>query len=106
MKKTNEADRQAIIKAASRAQTKADTREQLGVLLYDRLLNEVATGKHFREDGVAEIPLTVRFSLQQQAIDPVAKTQKQCTKVCWSSLGIDWLCLERCEVVVVTEDGQ
>ncbi len=71
----------------------ARNREQLGVLLMDKLLNLAATGKHFRADGVAEIPLTVTISLLKPTTESDTET---CHRVCWSSFGHEWLCLIEC----------
>ncbi|MBX2921056.1 MAG: hypothetical protein KF746_02600 [Chitinophagaceae bacterium] len=69
------------------------SREQLGVLLMDHVLREAATGKHFREDGIAEIPLTVTIYLQTRALESDTVV---CDKACWTSFGHEILCLQTC----------
>jgi hypothetical protein len=76
----------------------ARSREQLGVLLMDQILNLAATGKHFRADGVAEISLTVTVSLIEPATESDTET---CHRVCWSSFGHEWLCLIECNTTHV-----
>jgi hypothetical protein len=76
----------------------ARSREQLGVLLMDQILNLAATGKHFRADGVAEISLTVTVSLIKPATESDTET---CHRVCWSSFGHEWLCLIECNTTHV-----
>lgn len=82
-----------------KARKHTSSREQMGVLLVDQLLNMAATGKHFRADGVAEIPLTVTINLLKPATE---RTTKTCHKVCWTSLfGVELICLTECDTLEV-----
>jgi hypothetical protein len=81
-----------------------ESREQLGVLLVDHVLREAATGKHFREDGIAEIPLTITISMSQMATDSVSpigieSDTQVCDSVCISSFGVSLYCYQRCHSV-------
>ena len=73
--------------------TNVESREQLGVLLIDYLLREAATGKHFRQDGVAEIPLTATFTVHQNLIETDTQV---CGSWCLSTLGTNIMCIQVC----------
>ena len=89
--KTNQA-----IKAINKMRIKAETREQLGVLLYDRLLKEIATGKHFREDGTGKLSVTVHFSTQEINAESAGSMRKFCIEVCVETPDGEIICHKHC----------
>jgi len=81
-----------------------ESREQLGVLLVDYVLEQAATGKHFREDGIAEIPVSVTIYMSKMAIGAVSPNaqprSQECYRSCWEVFGSRPLCFEVCRTVV------
>ena len=75
-----------------------ESREQLGVLLIDFLLRETATGKHFREDGVAEIPLIATLRIETQSTESDSTV---CTTTCISFHNQNIWCYQTCHTVHV-----